>query len=181
MRWRLTAPHYLNVPGTEWHFNQVDRKTGKQVTKRFPVPELLNPNEPADWTHRYNSDEGEIIVAWEGKTDDPRDKIFVGPPTPDMVPLDEEAKKESGKYVKVWNLPTDGTPIPDNSSELILNKLQAELQSVSEAANKPAQIEGLGELMAALTAVMKQNAELIAKLSSPPQAVEPDKAGLRRA
>lgn len=170
MRWRLTAPHYLNIAGTQWHYSEVDRKTGKQIVRRFDVPSLLNPNEPSDWSHKYNQDEGEIIVAWADQTTDARDLIFVGAPTPDMVPLDDEAKAESGKYLKQWNIPTDGSPIPDDSSQLILNRLQAEFKAVHEATNKPAQIEGLSEVLAAMTMVMKQNAELLAKLSEAPVA-----------
>ena len=193
MRWRLTSPHYLNVPGVEWNYNEVDRKTGKQVTRRFPTPSLLDPNNPGDWNivsirnQAGGPEEGQIIVGWEGKCLD-TDIIFKGAdwkshgaPTPDMVPLDDEAKAESAKYLKQWNMPTDGSPIPDNSSELILNRLQAEFKAVSEATNKPQQIEGLTEMLAAMTAIMKQNAELLATLTKPPMAVEPLAPAARRA
>lgn len=184
MRWRLTSPHYLNVSGVEWNYNEVDRKTGKQVTRRFPVPSLLDPNNPQDWNivsvrnQAGGPEEGQIIVGWEGKCLE-TDIIFKssdwkghGAPTPDMVPLDDEAKAESAKYLKQWNMPTDGSPIPDNSSELILNRLQAEFKTVSEAQNKPQQIEGLTEMLAAMTAIMKQNQELIALMAKPQVAVE---------
>ena len=168
-RWRLTSAHYLKVAGTEWHYNEVDRKSGKLVTRRFPVPTLLDPNEPSDWNHRYGDGEGEIIVAWKGKTDNERDIIFSDPPTPDMVPLDAEAKAETAKYLRQWNMPTDGR-VPDSFGEVILNNIQTELQRVQEQAAKPTQVEGLTELLAAMATIMKQNAEIVAKLTAPQDA-----------
>ena len=79
-RWRLMNAHYLNVSGTEWEHKETDRSTGKQARKVFPVPMLLNPEDPAD--HNYP---GEIIVAHEGKTAQRRDIIFVGQPSPVVV------------------------------------------------------------------------------------------------
>lgn len=97
-RWRLMSAHYLNVPGTEYEHREVSRETGKQAVKRYPVPLFLNPNDPADCNYP-----GEIIVADKANRLHPKDLVFVGPPTPEMEPLDEEAEKISAKHREKWD------------------------------------------------------------------------------
>src|SRR5260370_20903891 len=92
-RWKLVTEHYLNVPGTEWEYKETSRETGRQVRRVFPVPLHLDPNENNIADHNYP---GEIIVCHVGKGQG-RDIEFVGPPTPDMQPLDDEAKAISAK------------------------------------------------------------------------------------
>src|SRR5712664_1979266 len=74
-RWRLITGHYLNVlidgSPAEWEYKETDRNTGKQARRIFPVPVLLDPNDPADHNHP-----GEIIVCHEG-AGDRRDIIFL--------------------------------------------------------------------------------------------------------
>lgn len=101
-RWKLTQPHYLTVPGTKWEYIENDRTTGRPVRKQYDVPLYLNPEYASDWTHIVGRDlsgrpqAGDINVCHEGKGE-PGDVTFVGPPTPDMVPLDEEAKQISAR------------------------------------------------------------------------------------
>lgn len=107
-RWKLQVAHYLRVPGTAWEQVETDRETGRQRRKAYPVPMLLDPKDPQCWSHRPGQghvtkggsswDEGQIIVAYEGKTNDSRDIIFEGDPTPDMDPLDDEAREISSRY-----------------------------------------------------------------------------------
>lgn len=99
-RWRLTAAHYLKVPGTEWEYKEVDMTSGRQARKVFPVPLHLDPNNPSDCNYP-----GDIIVK-QGKGE-PRDIIFEGPPTPDMEPLDDEAEAISAKWREKWSHPIE--------------------------------------------------------------------------
>lgn len=94
-RWRLNSAHYLNVPelpdGTrvEWEHKETDRTSGRSVRKLYSVPIILNPNDQADCNYP-----GEIIVSSfvEGARIPARDYIFIGDPTPEMEPLNDEAQ-----------------------------------------------------------------------------------------
>jgi hypothetical protein len=106
MRWQLTEPHYLNVPGTKWEQQIQDRITGRQVRKSFSVPMHLHPESDVDW-NRMDGQQGLITVCHEGKGHpDGRDIVFIGDPTPGMLPLDDEARELSSKFS--WT-PTEGT------------------------------------------------------------------------
>lgn len=177
-RWRLVCAHYLNTdPPQHWEYKEIDRSTGKQVTRRFEVPSLIDPNDPGDCNHKDGMGNGEVVVAMAGKTDNVRDIIFIGPPTPDMVPLDKEAEEISASFASKWKHPIES--LPGNYSETLLNDLQTEVAKVQAKSNGPTQVEGLSDLMAAMATVMKQNAELLQKLANLPMAVEP--ATVRRA
>ena len=107
-RWKLLKSHYLNVPGTEYDVRETHRETGKQVTKRFPVHLFLNPDDPADFNYPQD---GIIIVSHRADKAHPRDIVFVGPPTPEMEPLDPEAEKITAEWQKKWNdRPIDNLP-----------------------------------------------------------------------
>lgn len=103
-RWKLTQPHYLMVPGTKWEYIETDRTTGRPVRKQFDVPLYLNPEYTSDWTHIVGRDlsgrpqAGDICVCHAGKGIE-GDITFTGPPTPDMAPLDDEAKEISAALV----------------------------------------------------------------------------------
>lgn len=172
-RWRLTAPHYLNVPGTQWEYKEVDRTTGKPMRKVFEVPMLLDPNQPSDWNYRYGQDNGEIIVC-QGKGE-PADIIFIGEPTPDMMPMDDEAKAISAGFAKKWKHPIE--TLPGSYSEKVLDDLQKEVADVRSKTVAPT--EGMTELLTAMAAMMKQNQELIGALVAAKSAEEP-KATPRR-
>lgn len=108
-RWRLQSAHYLNVQGSdgvpvEWEYTEQSRLTGKQVRKRFQVPQFLDPKDPSD--HNYP---GEIIVCWEDKGA-PQDITFFGAPTPEMEPLDAEAEAITLEESKKWVHPIDSLP-----------------------------------------------------------------------
>lgn len=96
-RWRIMGKHYLNVPGTEYEYRETNETTGKQARKVFPVPLYLDPANPGDRNYP-----DEIIVAHAASKLFPKDIIFVGPPTLDMEPLDEEAEAISAEMQKGW-------------------------------------------------------------------------------
>lgn len=165
MRWKLTEPHYLNVPGTKWEFTIQNRVTGKPQRKVFDVPLYLNPEDEGDWNIRDGFD-GYIAVCHEGKGN-PSDIIFIGNPTPGMLPLDDEARELTAKFA--WK-PTQGT---DEESKMasfsnqILNGLIDKMSDAQVAASTPAAIPGLDQLIAVMTQMMAQQGELIARLSQP--------------
>lgn len=162
-RWRLAGPHYLNVKGSTWEYKEVDRTTGKQKRTLFPVPQLLDPDNPGDWNYVYGKDFGEIIVANKAG-DYPKDIIFSGDPTPDMVPLDDEAKAITAKMAPKWKHPIES--LSTTYADEMLKDLGEQMQEV-RTKNGSAQVEGMSELLTAMTAMMKQNQELLAALAKP--------------
>jgi hypothetical protein len=160
-RWRLTAPHYLNCPGTEWEFVETDTGTGKQIRNRHMVPRYLDPKDPSD-----HNRPGEITVCHSGKGIS-RDLEFIGPPTPEMEPLDDEAQKISDADRHKWSMYGSG-PGGLGYAEGMLADFQKQLsQAMATAGPLPqmnvtmnAEIAELKEQMAEL---MKQNAELMRK------------------
>lgn len=166
-RWRLVCGHYLNTePPQFWEYKEIDRGTGKQVTRRFPVPALLDPNDPGDWNHKDGFGNGEVIVAHAGKTDNSRDIIFTGDPTPDMVPLDAEAEAITKSLAGKWKHPIES--LTGNYADTLLQDLQTEMAKVAANVPPAGQIQGLTELMAAMTTIMKQNQELLQALAPKP-------------
>ena len=113
-RWRLTNPHYINVAcladGTkvEWEHKETSRQTGRASRKLYPVPALLNPDDPGD--HNYP---GEIIVAREvegARNPHPHDILFFGEPTPEMEPLNDEAEAITAAQRPRWEHPINSLP-----------------------------------------------------------------------
>lgn len=103
-RWKLTAKHYLNVPGNEWEYAEVTN-TGKQFRKRFEVPLFLDPDD-----REYQNPMGELIVAYAGPGAQSTDVIFTGLPTPDMEPLDAEAEALTAAERPKWVHPIESLP-----------------------------------------------------------------------
>lgn len=167
-RWRLTDRHYLQVPGTEWEYKESDRETGRQARKVYEIPLYLDPKDPADWN--YRSDES-IIVANKLDPAFRRDILFVGPPTPDMEPLDDEAREISQGYIDsgAWKHPIDNINMTYSQSVLSdferqlaqtlanLNQKIATPQSVSLGGVSTEAFEKLQQQVAAL---MERNAQL---------------------
>lgn len=160
-RWRLAAPHYLNVEGTTWEYKEVDRTTGRQKRTNFPVPLHLDPDNPSDWNHVYGKDAGEIIVC-DGKDDvNAKDIIFTGEPTPDMVPMDKPAEVLSASLAHKWKHPIES--LSGTYADAMLRDFQEELDQV-RTQNSGGKVEGMTELLTAMAGMMKQNQDLIAAL-----------------
>ena len=146
-RWKLVTAHYLSCPGTEWEHSETNLQTGKATRKRFSVPRYLDPKDSADWNVRLGGSKesgnavGEIIVCHEGKGM-PEDIVFLGDPTPDMIPVDEEAKAISAKFEERWKF-NPQTDMPGEFSQSLINQME-------KVASKPVEITGLTELAAAI-------------------------------
>lgn len=112
-RWRLLAPHYINVlalpDGTrvEWEHKETNRESGRAVRKLYPVPMLLNPEDPGD--HNYP---GEIIVTQEADGGHlmRMDYVMTAGPTRDMEPLNEAAEAITEQHKARWVHPIETLP-----------------------------------------------------------------------
>lgn len=166
-RWRLTQPHYMPVLGTEWEYKETT-KEGRQHRRMFAVPLHLDPDNAADWNYK---DIG-IVVFLEGSegTKGPHDYIFVGQPTPDMEPLDDQAMAISKELEPTWRHPIETIEGPGYSHN-ILTKLEEMLAAVmknnpipkADAVQAPPDL--LAQMQAQVEAVLKQNAELAARVN----------------
>lgn len=158
-RWKLATGHYLNTRDTEWEYSERDRATGRPIRKKFIVPRYLDPRDPSDWNYTWGPKdalEGNIIVCFEGKGE-AADIVFYGDPTPDMIPMDDEAKEISAEFTGRWSYKPD-TDLPGQFSQSLVDKFQFEM---SQAEAKPVQIEGLDKLMAALVESNLQTQNLL--------------------
>ena len=167
-RWRLTDAHYLSVPGTEWEYKEADRETGRQARKVYEVPLHLDPKNRADQNY---PDQDSIIVSSRYDPSYRRDIVFVGPPTPDMEPIDEEAKEISQGFIDrgAWQHPIDALNM--TYSQSILSDFERQLANLLAGAQKqtPAvQAMSLGgvsqeafeKLQAQVAQLMERNAQL---------------------
>lgn len=170
-RWKLTQPHYLSVPNVEWEHRETDTTNGRQVRKVFIVPIVLDPVSPSNSQQppNYGSD---YIVAWEGKGN-PADIVFIGDPTPDMEPLDEEAKAVSDSLRDTWKHPIESLSNEGYGADLIrtFEKQITDALRLGKPSNESvpgAEVEALKAQIAELTA---QNVRIMEML---------DKKGARR-
>ena len=169
-RWQLNEPHYLNTPGTEWEYNQTDRTTGRQVKKRFPVPQYFHHEDETAWTEFTTNRMGQrvdgMIVVTNGNNAKPTDIFFEGEPTPGMIPLDDEAREISGKYS--WPTPDrmftseEGTYAMRAMDAFVETQGKVNMQ-LAEASSRP--VAGMDQFMGAMTQIMKQNQEMIFALT----------------
>jgi hypothetical protein len=173
-RWKLKDGHYLNVPGIEWEYKESDRETGRQARKIYEVPLYLNPRNREDWN--YPQDEA-IIVANKFDKAHPRDHVFVGEPTPDMEPIDDEAEAITKSFIDAgkWKHPIENLNMTYSQSMLtefeqaIALHLagmakQAPAPNVSVASVDPSDFKKLQEQVAAL---MERNAQLEEQVAKP--------------
>lgn len=159
-RWKLMTAHYLAVPNEEWEYTENDRTTGRPKRVKFPVPRLLDINDPVCWTNRWgnkDNEEGEIIVCWEGKGEK-NDITFIGDPTPDMVPVDDEAKEISAKFEARWQNKPESY---GDYSQSLIDRFQVEMADIKA---KPVEIPGLAELTKAIGDLVSQNQEALRRI-----------------
>lgn len=166
-RWRLINAHYLNTVDNQWEYKETDRTTGRQARKTFDVPRLFDPNDPAD--HNYP---GEVIVCHEGKGQG-RDYPFFGPPTPEMEPLDDEARAISDSERHKWVHPIESLPGQGFNDGLLASFQQqiaalAAGQAASATAPLPVSIvdpSAFAQMQEQVAALIAQNAELQEQLT----------------
>lgn len=169
MRWKLMCPHYLNLAGgTEWEYVEVSG--GKSRRHKYLVPRHLDPRDPGDWNSRWGqrstggvvgNEEGEVVVCHPGQGQ-PGDYEFVGDPSPDMMPLDDEAKALSESFADRWSYRPDGAE--QSFSQSLIDAIDSLRERPVEAA--PIKIEGLDQAIALMAQTQKMMADLVAAQSS---------------
>jgi hypothetical protein len=171
-RWQLTEAHYLNVPDNKWEQQITDRSTGRPIRKQFLVPLHLDPNIESDWNHQErignNIVDGKIVVCHAGKGE-PKDITFSGPPTPGMLPLDDEARELSSKLSVPFTTGLDPVAQANGWQQQLLVELSDMKQAVATAPVIP----GFAEFMKAMTEVMSTQTTLLARLAPPKSPDDP--------
>lgn len=184
-RWKLTEKHYLNVPGTKWEFMSTDRNTGRPVKKVFSVPLYIDPEDKDSWNYRGEGmfEDGSVIVCHEGKGL-PRDIVFIGDPTPGMLPLDDEAAAITAQFS--WT-PTQGLDDESQSNshqQKLLMGLIDQMADLQTRSTQAPAIPGMEQFMQAMMQVMQQNSEILGAIAgkvtqpvtSPVAIAEPDES-----
>jgi len=153
MRWQLVTPHYLHTAELiEWEHSETDPITQRQNRKRYVVPLYM----PADT----------IVCQGHGERGDTE---FIGEPTPDMMPLDEEARALSDSLKEKWQVSDYGV-----GSESILDNLGKHLAEAMSKGVPVASVSGVSQdafnnLQDQVMELMKQNAQLLAKVLEEPK------------
>jgi len=164
-RWRLTAAHYLYTePPTEYTHIEVSRETGRQYRQTMKVPRLLEPKDPGD--HNYPND----IIVCDGNNPQRFDIIFLGEPTADMEPIDDEARAITKKFVDSgkWRKPEDGM----DYGETLIRQFLAQMEKM-QSIPQPVSVSGIdpksfADLQDQVKALMEQNAKLQAQILEKP-------------
>lgn len=134
-RWRVTAKHYLLArqfgEDTTWVREETNRDTGRAFRRTFPVPLFIDPEDPIC----INRNVGYCVVATEG-SEMPGDITLLSPCTPDMEPLDDDARKVTAEESKKWKDPINSLPIAigEDFGNQLLTMLTAQFNTV---ANNP--------------------------------------------
>lgn len=197
-RWRLLEPHYITVlrdgATSEWAYKEINRANGREIVKKYPVPTHLDPKIQTDWTHRdmlgreqigAKDDDGYIIVGY-GEGLHPQDIILVKdakgklPITPGMEPLDDEARALSAQYNERI-IPLEGRD-DATYSERLLDKFIEQLAEAHTTASSASagNVQGLGDVLKAMTEMMQQNQQILQALLTPQQQRPPEKMTMRR-
>jgi hypothetical protein len=165
-RWKLMEAHYLSVPGTEWEYKEANRETGRTARKIYEVPLYLDPKDSADWNDRVNE---LVVVSNKFDPAHPRDHVFVGPPTPNMEPLDDEAQAISDKESTKWIHPIESLNMTYSESRLTEFEREIAMAIAGKMEDKrPAPSLSLGDvsrddfekLQQQVSLLMERNAQL---------------------
>ncbi len=165
-RWKLTAKHYLHAlqygQPSEWQREEINVQSGRAFRKTYPVPMFIDPDDP----HCINRHLGYCVIATEG-SDQPGDLIVSNfKPTPDMEPLDEEARQLSEVERPHWINPIDG--LSPTMGEDFANQLLAALQQQMNKASgiSPSQLGVNSEVSNLSTLVAAQQKQIEALINA---------------
>jgi len=164
-RWKLLNAHYINVTGNTWEYKETDRSNGRQIRREFEVPQHLSPFDPSDWNYRDGQDDGDVIVSHKFDDRYPKDYVFRGEPTPDMLPLDDEAKEISASYAGKWKHPIENLTV--SYSQSLIDGFHDEMKvlQAKQEAGSGADIKALTE---AVTQMAQMQATVMAALTNKP-------------
>lgn len=162
-RWRVTAKHYINArqfgEPTQWVREETNRDTGRAFRRTFSVPLYIDPEDPIC----INKNVGYCVVATEG-TEMPGDIILDGPPTPDMEPLDDEARTITAAESKKWKDPINSLPIQigEDFGQQLLAMLTSQLNTAGQASNTSVKGAGSSELAELKAMIAEQQKQIMA-------------------
>lgn len=166
-RWKILTSMYLNtVDSAEWEYIEANRTTGKPMRKKFNVPRLIDPRAPGDWTHKWgfkDDADGECVLCQPGKGE-ANDIEFLGDPTPDMIPLDDEARAISAGFAERWRYKPEGSAI--TYSQALVDEFESEMADTQSKPAPPVQIEGLADLVAVMAQQAEATQAILASLAS---------------
>jgi len=178
-KWELTDNHYIHghYPGedkTSWQFEETNRDTGRIARKLFTVPAYL--------------DKGMIVSQGERN---PREFEFVGPPTPEMLPLDDEAQAISDKEQARagWGHAINDLPGQGGFNDALLQKLTDAVEAVARnqsVAAQPAAAVGMVSraefeaLQAQLLGLLAKKEGQVSDTEEPLLEIEPTPAELSK-
>lgn len=188
-KWRLTSDHYLNVVCDEYgekidyEYSETDQQTNRVRRRSWDVPMLIG-------REKIVTNKQEDFDAFGGDTRE-RPVLFKGDPTPDMQPIDEEAKAISAKLQPKWRHAIESLPTTYNGDysasliagfEKLLTQAAAQQKPV-ELPNTPApniSNERLDAMQKQIEQLMEMNMRLMAEKAGEqvpaPKAPPPAKA-----
>lgn len=176
--WKLLAPHYLNGAGAEYEYKEQSLgKGGPSHRKVWSVPTYYNPEDSAD-----NTPPGSGITLVSHRPDPayPQAAIFTGNPTPDMEPMDDEAK-EISKNMKFVD-PINSLPI--NLSQSLIAEFEKQMALVQTGGAGPLPAGSLVPNISAGQISAKEFNELkemVAQLTQTVGALQAENAALKAA
>lgn len=159
-RWRLTHKHNLNVIGNKYEYKETSN-TGRSVRRSNDCALFLDPEDPGDCNYVDESGMKILIVAHDNAAANSKDILFRGPPTPDMVPLDDEAKAISAELEPTWGKAfTMSDDVEGGYTQKLLLNLTEVLQA-NKAGAVPVNDEALGELKSKIASLETNMASLM--------------------
>lgn len=171
-RWKVNSKHYIHAEQygqpTEYVREETNRDTGRTFRKALVVPMLIDPEDPS-CINRFN---GMCVVATEG-SEQPGDIVFFGPPTMEMEPLDDEARKITEAEQHKWVSPIDGLPaqVGEDFAAVLLRGLESQLNAARSQPQEAVLLKSVSNSeVADLKALLAAQQEQINKLlGSAPQ------------
>jgi hypothetical protein len=91
----------------------------------------------------------EVIVCHEGKGED-SDIVFIGDPTPDMLPVDDEAREITATFEVRWKAKPES--MAGDYSQSLIDKFNVEAEAIRA---KPVEVPGLADLVGAINKLVE--------------------------
>lgn len=155
--WKLLQPHYLNVEQfdefepVEYMYQEQDRESGRMRRKTWAVPMYL----PAETFVSDQANPHNYIV-------------FKGDPTPDMLPVDAEARKVSAQFEGKWKHAIESLPANGDFSASLIRGFEKQIDALIQSkGDQPVQnTSGKGVDPTEFAAMQKQIEELTKALAA---------------
>jgi hypothetical protein len=147
-RWRLKTAHYLMLsPASEWEYKETDQMTGNEARTVMKVPTYLDPK-------------ARTYVVCHKDKGQPGDLVFLGDPTDEMEPLDDEAIAISEARKPFWVRPFEDLP-NTTMAERIMESMQKSLADLAVSQKLAAPTIATNVNPAEFAALQKQVKELM--------------------